>query len=243
MTASPQRGLIVIPAYNEERNIAKVLRAIRACGYPDDVVVVNDGSVDGTLGVVRAEGGRAICHPVNLGYVRALFTGIRFALERGYDYLVFLDGDGQHDPKQVADLKACALAQGGPDVVIGSRFVKDTGYDAPLGRKLGMLLFSWLTALIGGRRIYDTTCGFKLIKRPALQILSRQIFGDFHSEMIIFCLIAGLRVEEVPVHVSEREFGTSMYGWLQSLMYPFKTSLAIAVLWLAARRERRLHAA
>jgi glycosyltransferase involved in cell wall biosynthesis len=237
------KGLIVIPAYNEERNIAKVLRALRECGYPDDVVVVNDGSADATLRVVREEGGRAISHPVNLGYVRALFTGMRFALARDYDYLIFLDGDGQHDPKQVKDLKAAALREGGPDIVIGSRFVKDTGYDAPLGRKLGMLLFSWLTAIIGGRRIYDTTCGFKLIKRPALRTLAKQLFGDFHSEMIIFSLIAGYRVEEVPVNVSEREFGTSMYGALASLMYPFKTSLAIAVLWLAARRERRLHAA
>jgi glycosyltransferase involved in cell wall biosynthesis len=237
------KGLIVVPAYNEERNIAKVLQRIRECGYPDDVVVVNDGSADRTLQVVKEEGGRAISHPINLGYVRALFTGIRFALEREYDYLIFLDGDGQHDPKQVADLKACAFKEGGPDIVIGSRFVKDTGYDAPLSRRLGMLLFSFLTALIGGRRIYDTTCGFKLIKRPALSVLSRQLFGDFHSEMIIFSLIAGFRVEEVPVVVSEREFGTSMYGFLSSLMYPFKTSLAIAVLWLAARRERRRHAA
>jgi glycosyltransferase involved in cell wall biosynthesis len=235
-------GLIVIPAYNEERNIAKVLRAIRACGYPDDVVVVNDGSRDETLRVAAAEGARVISHPVNLGYVRALGTGIRFALDRGYPYVMFLDADGQHDPRQVADLKACALRDGGPDIVIGSRFVKDTGYDAPLGRKVGMLVFSYLTALVGGRRIYDTTCGFKLIKRRALSVLSQQLFGDFHSEMIIFSLIAGFTIEEVPVNVGEREFGTSMYGALSSLMYPFKTSLAICVLWLAARRERRLAA-
>jgi glycosyltransferase involved in cell wall biosynthesis len=231
-------GLIVIPAYNEEKNLGKVLQAIRACGYEDDVVVVNDGSSDDTLGVATREGAEVVTHPVNLGYARALSTGIRHALEHGYPYVVFVDADGQHDPRQIADLKACALRQGGPDVVIGSRFLRDTGYRAPLGRKLGMMLFSFITAVVGGQRVYDTTCGFKLIKRRVLEALSHHRFGDFHSEMIIFTLVAGFRVEEVPVQVAEREFGTSMYGTLSSLAYPFKTSLAIGTLWFAARRER-----
>src|SRR4051812_46858798 len=98
------KGLLVIPAYNEERNLPKVLQAIRACGYPDDVLVVNDGSADDTARVARGEGANVVSHPINLGYVRALGTGIRFALDRDYAYILFLDADGQHDPKQVKDL-------------------------------------------------------------------------------------------------------------------------------------------
>ena len=235
------KGLIVIPAYNEEKNIAAVLGRIRDAGERDDLLVIDDGSSDGTrrvLGALPALRVRTVHHPVNLGYVRALQTGIRFARERDYDYLVFIDGDGQHDPRQIADLKAAGLREGGPDIVIGSRFVKEQGYRAPLGRRLGMLLFSWLTGVVGGKRIYDTTSGFKLLRRRAFDLVVDQIYGDFHAEMIIFSQIAGLAIEEVPIIVAQREHGASMYNWLSSLAYPIKTALAIAVLWAEARRSR-----
>ena len=232
------KGLIVIPAYNEADNIARVIGRVRDASAPEDLIVVNDGSRDGTRHVLERLGVRVVHHPVNLGYVRALQTGIRFARERDYDYLVFLDGDGQHDPRQIADLRARGLAEGGPDIVIGSRFVKAQGYRAPLGRRLGMWLFSSLTGVVGGQRIYDTTSGFKLLRRRALDLVVDQIYGDFHAEMIIFSLVAGLRIEEVPIRVAEREHGASMYNWLSSLAYPIKTVLAIAVLWAEARRSR-----
>jgi hypothetical protein len=234
------RGLIIIPAYNEEQNIARLLERLHATTPTEEIVVINDGSSDKTRVELERLGVNHINHPVNLGYVRALQTGIRFAQAEGYDYMLFIDGDGQHDPAQIADLKKVGLAAGGPDIVIGSRFVRDQGYKAPLGRKLGMLLFSWLTGLIGGKRIHDTTSGFKLMHRRAYNLVCEQIYGDFHSEMIIFSMLAGLRIEEVPIVVAPREFGVSMYNWLSALLYPFKTVLAISVLWVEARRLRRV---
>jgi glycosyltransferase involved in cell wall biosynthesis len=237
--ASAERGLIIIPVYNEEENIGLVIRRLRECGQPEDLLVVDDGSTDGTLKVVRRLKVAYISHPVNLGYVQALQTGIRFAKERGYDYLVFIDGDGQHDPQQIADLRKRGLAAHTPDIVIGSRFVQTRAYQAPLGRRAGMLLFSWLTRAVGGHRIFDTTSGFKLIRRRAFEFLQEQIFGDFHAEMIVFCLLMGLRVEEVAINVSERRSGVSMYDWLSSAVYPVKTILAMTILWVRARQGRR----
>src|SRR5581483_9360666 len=212
------KGLISIPAYNEEANIGSVLERVRAAQLTEDVLVVNDGSKDATAQIAESHGVRVVTHEVNRGYAAGLQTGMRYALEHGYDYLVFFDADGQHDPRYVADLRARALADGGPDIVIGSRFILPSGYHAPLGRKLGMAVFSWLT-LIGGRRIHDTTSGFKLLRRRAIEILCGQPFNDFHAEMIIFSLVAGLHVEEVPITVAERESGTSMYTWLDSIKY------------------------
>jgi glycosyltransferase involved in cell wall biosynthesis len=230
------RGLIAIPAYNEEANLGGVLARVRDAGGAEDVLVIDDGSHDATGAVARDAGVLVETHPQNRGYAAGLATGMRIALERGYDYLVFFDADGQHDPRYVADLRARAEATGA-DVVIGSRFVEASGYRAPLGRKLGMTVFSYLT-LLGGRRIYDTTSGFKLLTRRALETIAGQPFNDFHAEMIIFALVAGLRVEEVPIQVAERESGTSMYGLVDALAYPARTLLAIARLLPAARRLR-----
>lgn len=230
------RGAIVIPAYNEALNIARVVERVQAASPIEDVIVVDDGSTDGTVEALERLGVRYLRHPINLGYVRALQTGIRFAQDRHYDYLIFLDGDGQHDPADIARLRGAGLSEGGPEIVIGSRFVEDRGYRAPLARSAGMLLFSWLTGVLTGQRVFDTTSGFKLMRAPAFELVADQIHGDFHAEMIVFALLAGLRIGEVPITVSPREHGTSMYGWVSALAYPFKTLLAISVLWLVARR-------
>jgi len=234
------KGLIIVPAYNEESSIYSVLEKIKRTCSEEDLIVIDDGSRDRTAEIVRQAGVACVSHPVNLGYVRGLQTGIFLADERHYDYLVFLDADGQHDPHDIAALKACAFGPERPDIVIGSRFISDKHYQAPMGRRLGMMLFSVLTRWFGGRRIYDTTSGFKLLRRRAFQLVSGQVLGDFHAEMIIFGLVAGLRIQEVPVVVSERTSGTSMYSWLQALLYPVKTILAILVLWPEARRGRRV---
>ncbi len=232
------RGLIAIPAYNEEQNLGAVLDRVRAAGGPEDVLVVDDGSKDATARVAREHGANVHTHEVNRGYKGALQTGLRHALDHGYDYIVFIDADGQHDPKFVAALRARAMEPDGPDLVIGSRFIQDQGYQAPLGRRLGMAVFSWLT-LVGGRRIYDTTSGFKLLRRRAIEVIIGQRFNDFHAEMLIFCLLAGLTIEEVPIVVHERERGESMYGWFDAVAYPARTLSAIARLIPEALRQKR----
>src|SRR5262245_23338438 len=112
-------GLIAIPAYNEEENLGGVLDRIRAAGGSEDVLVIDDGSRDGTAKVAEAHGAAVERHVQNRGYARALETGIRVALERDYGYLVFIDADGQHDPRYIADLHACAFSESSsaPDIV------------------------------------------------------------------------------------------------------------------------------
>lgn len=229
------RGLIVIPAFNEEKNLPAVLGRVREAALAEDVLVVNDGSKDGTERVLRELGQEHLRHPINLGYVRAIQTGIRFAAEHGYDYVVMMDADGQHDPRAVPALRA-ALDRGEADIVVGSRFVADTGYRAPLGRRLGMKVFSWVTALFGRQRVHDTTSGFKAIRRVAFPLLIEQTFGDFHAETLLLCMLLGLRVAEVPVQVAERRHGTSMYGPLDAVLYPLKTCVAIVLIHLLHRR-------
>lgn len=227
------RGLIVIPAYNEEQNLPRVLARLQSSRPAEDVVVVNDGSQDGTERMLRELGQPHLRHPINLGYVRAIQTGIRYAMQQGYDYAVFLDADGQHDPAAVPGLVE-VLRRGAADIVVGSRFVADTGYRAPLGRRLGMKVFSWVTALLGKQRVYDTTSGFKAIARRAFPVLVEQTFGDFHSETLLLCMLLGLRVSEVPIHVAERRHGVSMYGPIDAILYPLKTLVAILLVYALA---------
>jgi glycosyltransferase involved in cell wall biosynthesis len=229
-------GIVVIPAFNEERNLAGVLSRLRATPHAASVVVVDDGSADRTEDVARAQGAIVLRHLTNLGYAHALQTGLTFALRAGADYCITLDADGQHDPAHIDRLVARAKDPDRPHIVIGSRFL-EAPYRAPLGRRLGMQLFSQLTRLGGGRRLYDTTSGFKLMSRPAMQALVNLSTGDLHSEMIIYSLLRGLRVAEVPISVAEREHGQSMYDLFSSLVYPVKTVVAIALLIAQARRE------
>jgi hypothetical protein len=232
-------GVILIPAFNEAANIGAVIERLRACGLAIPIVVVDDGSSDGTAAVARRLGVEVVAHEHNCGYAFALQTGMRYADQHGFDYVVFLDADGQHDPSFIAALIARAEQPDRPEVVIGSRYVDGTPYSGPLGRRVGMRFFSYVTRALSGTRVFDTTSGFKLLRRRAYQLLQERVLGDFHAEALVFCLMAGLRVEEVPVSCIEREHGSSMYGWTAPIVYPAKTLLAIALLWPRARAVRR----
>jgi glycosyltransferase involved in cell wall biosynthesis len=237
------KGLLVIPAYNEAANIGGTILCLRDAEVREEILVVNDGSNDGTAQILEGLGVLQITHEKNKGYLGALRTGMNYARAKDYDYVVFFDADGQHDAGDLVRFRDKLRASGGPDIVTGSRFVPGPGirrpvYRAPIGRKAGMVLFSHLTGWLSGQRIYDTTCGFKALTRRALDLVYDKEFGDFHAEMLIFCIIAGLRVEEIPVVVHERVAGDSMYDLAASLKYPFRTMRAIAKLYPAARRHK-----
>lgn len=230
------RGLIIVPAFNEERNISAILQRIRQCA-PQDVLCIDDGSTDRTRDRMRNENAEILAHPVNLGYAESLQSGIEFALRHRYDYCVSLDADGQHDPGDIPRL-ALALRERQADLVVGSRFVQPTGYKAPLGRRAGILLFARLATSITGTRITDPTSGFKALSRRAMQATSGKVFGDLHAELLVYLSALGLKITEVPIRVSPRRHGTSMYGWVGAFLYPLRTSLAMLVAWLEARIQR-----
>jgi len=220
------RILVIVPAHDEEESLPRTLAEVRAAAPDVDLLVVDDGSRDRTAGAAREAGVAVVRHPVNLGVGGALQTGFRFACERGYDVGVQLDADGQHDPSYLAALLEPVLA-GRCNVAIGSRYVTRTGYRAPPGRRLGMLLFSGVVQLALGQRIADTTSGFRAYDRVTMEHCQHDFPKDFPDAPLLIALARrGLRLLEVPVVMRERVAGHSFYTLGKQLYYPYKNLLA-----------------
>lgn len=232
------RVLVVIPAFNEEKTIARVLLDLRQAAPQFDRVVVNDGSKDATGDIVAQLGEKQLKLPCNLGYGHAVQTGLKYALIGGYDTIVSIDADGQHKPKDVLPLMA-ALVDSGADMVIGSRFCNNRSYTSPLSRRLGQLFFSHLTRLLIGQRIYDTSSGFKVLRAAACQVIVNETFMDFHIETIVRLSLLGFKIVEVPISIGERTFGHSMHSFASIFQYPLKTILLTIVATMDALLTRR----
>jgi glycosyltransferase involved in cell wall biosynthesis len=232
------RVLIVIPAYNEERTIAAVIEGLRRAAPDYDRVVVNDGARDRTGEVVAAMGEKQLWLPCNLGYGNALQTGLKYGLQSGYDVIVSFDGDGQHRPEDVQPV-VDALLESEADMVIGSRYANGRSYNSPLDRKLGQILFSQLTRLLLGQRIYDTTSGFKAMRATACEVVVGGVFMDFHTESLVRLSMAGFKIIEHPITVYEREHGRSMHSLISVFAYPLQTLLLTVVALVDALLTRR----
>jgi glycosyltransferase involved in cell wall biosynthesis len=221
------RILIAVPAYNEQLTIQGVVNGVREHLPNFDLLVVDDGSRDRTGKILEDLEVMTATHLCNLGYGRAIQTAIRYAMKEKYDALVTLDGDGQHDPRQISGMIDSFLRDEW-DVLVGSRYVQTRDYSgAPLGRRVGMRLFSVLTRIVAGRRIYDTSSGLKIMRQCVFEPLIRWHFVDFHAEAIVYLIRLGYRIGEYPISIVERRHGQSMYSALSHLEYPLKTSLMI----------------
>jgi glycosyltransferase involved in cell wall biosynthesis len=221
-----------VPALNEEASLPHTLRELRELEPSLDVLVVDDGSRDGTARVARECGVRVASHPFNLGVGAALQTGFDFGVTRGYDITVQLDADGQHDPRGLAAVIA-PVADGRCDVAIGSRYVTSTGYHAPLVRRIGMVFFSGIVRMALGQRIADTTSGFRAYGRAAMEVCRYDFPRDFPDAPLLITLARqGLRLLEVPVQMRERERGRSFYTLGKSLYYPYKNLIGSLMAWL-----------
>lgn len=229
--------LIVIPAYNEEKHIADVLRDIRGTGFPADILVVNDGSADETSAIAKREGVMVLDLPVNIGYGGAIQTGFRFATEFGYEFVVTLDGDGQHSPDSVNTLIE-TMEREKADVVIGSRFIEGT-YRMGIFRKMGVRLFSRIAFLCTGTNFSDPTSGFQLLNRRIFSYLSD---GDNYpldypdANMIIALHKMRFKLAEAPVRMKEKR-GKSMHQGLRPVYYVIRMLLAIIIVLL--RKEKK----
>ena len=232
-------SLVAIPAYNEAATIRTVVDRVKA-DLPDcDVLVVNDGSRDRTADVLAGSGVLLANHLCNLGYGRAIQTAVLYATRCGYQQLITLDADGQHDPAQIRPLVA-EFDRGDWDILIGSRYVERKRYDGvPAGRRLGMKLFSGLVGMTAGRRIYDTTSGLKIIGRRTFAALADWHFIDFHAEALVYLMRLGFRIGEFPITIEERRHGQSMYSTLSHVKYPLKTVLMLVLGMVQAGVTRR----
>lgn len=234
-----EKVLIVIPAYNEEATIAAVITKLRQIVPDYDRVIVNDGSTDNTEKVVDGLGEKQLKLPCNVGYGMALQTGLKYGLIKGYDIIVSLDADGQHQPEDVPCLVDFLLSSKA-DMVIGSRFCEKKTYDTPFSRRMGQLFFSHLTSLFLGHRIYDTSSGFKALRAAACKVVVDGIFMDFHIETIVQMSLMNLKIEEFPVTVLERTAGQSMHSIASVFQYPIKTILLTIAVLMDAILVRRI---
>ena len=229
------RVLIIVPAYNEEKNIVAVLERVREAAGFADVLVVNDCSRDGTAQAIKGLRVRVVSLPVNLGIGGAVQTGFKYAKQYGYDIAIQVDGDGQHDPSQISQLIE-PIESGQADVVIGSRYLEDRGYRAPVVRRIGMILFSWITSFICRQKITDTTSGFRAVNKEVINLFAREYPADFPDSISLVLLHrSGLRIREIPVNMYQRKKGTSSTGLLKSTFYPYRSLLGILAAWLRKR--------
>jgi glycosyltransferase involved in cell wall biosynthesis len=234
------RILNVIPAFNEEGRIGEVVRGVLEL-YPDyDVVVVNDGSRDKTAEAARAAGAMVVSLPFNMGYGVAIQTGYKFALAKGYDFLVQIDGDGQHDPVFISKILAPVLA-GEVDFAIGSRFLEGESYAPGLVRRLGMTFFRWLVSTLIGMRITDSTSGYQGFNRKVIRYFTTEIFPcDYpDADMLLTLHRGGFRIREVPVRMFANPTGKSMHAGWKPLYYIFKMLLSIFVTLLREKPVER----
>jgi glycosyltransferase involved in cell wall biosynthesis len=237
------KPLVVIPAFNEAAGIAKVLADVRSAGPGLPVLVVDDGSSDDTAGEARRAGADVLRLPMNLGYGGALQTGYKYALRNGYDCVVQIDGDGQHEPADIPRLLA-ALQHEGADLALGSRFLEDRGYRAGMVRGAGMRLFRGLAFLATGVRFSDVTSGYQALNRDVLQFFEAERYpADYpDADVLIMLTRAGFRVVEVPVRMYSKRSGGSMHAGLRPVYYTFKMLLSMLLMLLRnERRPRRGH--
>jgi glycosyltransferase involved in cell wall biosynthesis len=231
-------GLAVIPAYNEEATLADVVRGVQEHQPELDILVVDDGSTDATGDVGRIAGAQVMRLPFNLGVGGAVQAGFLHAVERGYQSVVQVDADGQHDPAEIARLREEHDRGEAVDVVCGSRFLDENRrYPAPVSRRTGIHLFAFIVSRIVGQRISDPTSGFRLYNRPAIELLARNYPHDYPEvEAVLLLHYHRLRLREVPVRMYQRGGGrSSIEGSGKSFYYLLKVLLAIFVGLLRAR--------
>src|SRR5215470_2288313 len=197
----------LIPAYREERYIADVVR--RAATVTDFVLVVDDGSADTTGGIACDAGAEVLLHDSNLGKGAAIKSGLRHLMRRGCDYVIILDGDGQHRPEEIPAFVEAACREESVRLWIGNR-MSDTRA-MPLVRRMTNRFMSWLLSRVCGQAIPDSQCGFRLVHRSLVPLLDCESSAfDYESEMLIRVSRAGERIGAVPISTVYRDEKSSI---------------------------------
>ncbi len=231
--------LLLIPACNEAGRIGTVIDSIRATRLPLDVLVVDDGSRDETAAEARRHGAHVLRHPFNLGYGTALHTGYQFARRHGYQRVVQMDADGQHDPCSLV-----ALLEGldnGADVVVGSRYRTDHPPATSWLRRVGSTMFAWIVRRWTGIAITDPTSGYQALSQRALAEVTKDTFPEDYpdADVLISHARAGLRLVEVPAVMHPRLGGVSMHRGGKAAYYGYKMFLTLCLMPVRRRSHYR----
>jgi glycosyltransferase involved in cell wall biosynthesis len=239
MAAAPStlRTLVIIPAKDEEASLPRVLAELRRTAPGLDVVVVDDGSTDGTARVARQGGAVVLSLPFNLGIGGALRAGFRYAVRYGYDRGLQLDGDGQHDPAQIPTL--LAALDDGADMVVGNRFGgQSQSYQLGRVRARAMAFMRFLVREFSGKAFTDTSSGFRAFNRDVLAFFARDYPAEYLEsvEALLLACGAGFRVDEVPVRMHNRAHGAPSHRRFTLLFHYLRLLLVITV---SVSRRRR----
>ncbi len=234
--------LILIPAYNEEENLGKVLDALAALEMDckKDVLVINDASSDHTPQIAYDHGARVVSNIINMGYGCGLQIGYKYAVRYGYRYVIQIDGDGQHDVSNVPRIYNALNSRKGdeaPDIVLGCRYME--GSSAFDSGKLKAVAYRWFRFLIRrmtGKNIADPTTGLQGLNRRTLAYYAKyQRFDDRYPDanMLVQMLLLGYNVEQIPAVMHYRNAGTSMHaGILKPAVYMLRMTLQLLAVWV-----------
>lgn len=240
MTSSPDRVLIIVPAWNEARNVGHTVREIRAANPDYDVAVIDDGSVDETGAVAREAGAIVITMPFNLGVGGAMRTGFTYAQRHGYRRAIQVDADGQHNP---ADIDTVLAGLAVADISIGARFADVGDYEVRGPRRWAMIFLARVLSRVAKTRLTDATSGFRAAGPRAIDQYVRyypaEYFGDTLDSLVAACH-AGLSVTQVPVAMRPRMHGTSTQGTIGATVYLLRAVFALSL--AVMRRARRVPA-
>ena len=221
------RVLVIIPAYNEEKNIVQVINNIKKHCPEVDYLIINDCSKDDTKKVINEKGFNYVSLPVNMGIGGGVQTGYKYAVEHDYDIAIQIDGDGQHDPIYINKLME-PIVSGEADMTIGSRFIEKEGFQTSFMRRVGIGFLKNLIKLCCGQIVTDATSGFRATNKALNKRFSQIYAQDYpEPEAIIDSVLAGYKIKEVPVIMHERKEGESSINAAKSIYYMVKVSLSI----------------
>ena len=225
----PNQFLILIPAFNESLNIGAVIAEVRQVVPQAPVLVVDDASSDDTYARAKSGGADVLRLPHHLGLGGCVQAGYKFAYELGYEYVIRVDGDGQHDPKYIPDLLK-VLRETGCHMVIGSRFYQSNGSHTSGIRAIGIWVFRWVLRPILGKPVRDPTSGFVGVNREALQVFTGSFPLEYPEiEALVVLQRKRFQFQEVPCQMRRRKAGRSTITAVKSLYYIIHVLLGVFV--------------
>ena len=234
------KALIIIPAFNEEQSLGRTLDSILANNPEFDTLVINDGSRDRTEEIARSKNVMVLQHPFNMGYGATIQTGYKFAHEFGYDYVIQIDADGQHEAKNIGDLYS-EIKKGHHDIILGSRFFNSGTYRAGWIRKIGMTIFKHIVNALTGLKLTDVTTGFQAMNRNVIREFVKDSFPTDYpdADILLYLHKNGLRIKEISVLMYPNLENKSMHSNpFSALIYIVQMIISLMVQLMQGGQKR-----
>lgn len=229
MSTDSTKGLVIIPAYNEEGAIIDTVQGIRKIAPEFDIIVINDCSRDNTPRLLKENDIDHINLPMNLGIGGAVQTGYIYAWKNDYDVAVQMDGDGQHDASYLDEMLD-VMKKRNADIVIGSRFIDNEGFQSSSLRRIGINFFTKWIRMLTGYTVTDPTSGMRMVNRKVIELFARDYPKDYpEPETVVTILKRGYNISEIPVKMLARTTGESSISMRKSVYYMFKVSIACLI--------------